>query len=157
MSMRRLRIPRRATDQQLLEMLQNLLVDRFQLKYHKEPFEMPGLALTVDKNGPKLQATKSQDAVWDSNFKSKPSSDPHFLRRKCSIEHLADSLTLVANRGPVVDRTGLKGEYDLSLTWDDEAGPTLVSALSRVGLRLEPTKVQRARLVIDSAQRPSAN
>jgi uncharacterized protein (TIGR03435 family) len=151
--------PTKATDQQLLEMLQNLLVERFQLKYHKEPFEAAGFALMVGKNGPKLEATKSQDAIWESNFKSRKSaSDPHALRvRKCSMEHLAELLTLVANRGPIVDHTELKGEYDLSLTWDDEAGPTLVSGLSRLGLRLEPQKVQQSRFVIDSAQRPSAN
>jgi uncharacterized protein (TIGR03435 family) len=150
--------PTKATEQQLLEMLQNLLIERFQLKFHKEPFETPGFALMVGKNGPKLETTRSQDPVLDSNFKSAGKGEPHLLRlRKCSMERLAQLITLMGNHGPIVDHTELKGEYDLSLTWDDETGPTLVSALSRLGLRLEPQKVQQARFVIDSAERPSVN
>ena len=43
-----------ASPAQVDEMLQNLLVDRFQLKYHKETRELPTYALVVGKNGHKL-------------------------------------------------------------------------------------------------------
>src|SRR5215469_16137452 len=50
--------PRHTTEQQLLTMLQNLLIERFQMKYHLEPVVMPGFGLTVAKGGPKLQPSK---------------------------------------------------------------------------------------------------
>src|ERR1700732_394419 len=59
--------PTRATEEQLLHMLQNLLVERFQLKFHWESKEIPVYALVVGKNGPKrLQESKAQDA--DARF-----------------------------------------------------------------------------------------
>src|SRR5207248_7804587 len=53
--------PTKTTEKQLLAMLQALLIERFQMKFHREPAERPGFALTVAKNGPKLQESKSQD------------------------------------------------------------------------------------------------
>src|SRR5262249_46078210 len=54
--------PTNATEQRLLTMLQNLLIERFRLKFHREPVEMAGFALTVDAKGKKLEASTSQDA-----------------------------------------------------------------------------------------------
>lgn len=53
--------PTKTTEQQLLTMLQNLLVDRFQLKFHRETVEKPGFALLVGKNGPKFEESKSEE------------------------------------------------------------------------------------------------
>ena len=48
--------------------------------------------------------------------------------------------------------------YDFTLTWDEDAGPTLDVALrEQLGLRMESQKVPVEYFVIDSAQRPSAN
>jgi len=54
--------PAKATEQQLHSMLQALLVERFQLKFHRETKEMPGFALMAAKNGAKLQTSKSEDS-----------------------------------------------------------------------------------------------
>jgi uncharacterized protein (TIGR03435 family) len=43
-------------------MLQNLLADRFQLRFYRETKEMPIYALTVDKDGPKLKAHDARSA-----------------------------------------------------------------------------------------------
>jgi uncharacterized protein (TIGR03435 family) len=53
--------PAKTTEKQLLAMLQNLLVERFQLKFHYETKEEAGLALTVAKNGPKLRTSTSAE------------------------------------------------------------------------------------------------
>ena len=47
--------PGKATEEQLLSMLQTLLIDRFQLKFHRETTEMPGFALMIAKTGTKLR------------------------------------------------------------------------------------------------------
>jgi uncharacterized protein (TIGR03435 family) len=44
-----------ATEQQLLQMLQNLLAVRFQLRFHRDAKDMSGLALTVSKKGAKFK------------------------------------------------------------------------------------------------------
>jgi uncharacterized protein (TIGR03435 family) len=44
-------------------MLQNLLADRFQLRFYRETKEMSICALTVDKDGPKLKAHDARSAV----------------------------------------------------------------------------------------------
>jgi uncharacterized protein (TIGR03435 family) len=153
--------PTKVTEKQLLEMLQNLLTERFELKFHLDPIEVPGFRLVVGKNGPKIQTTRSIDAIFDSNIKSakRERGDPLTLRlRKCSMPRFAEMLTWAGNKGPIVDRTGLTGEYDLSIAWDEEAGPTLATALSeQLGLKLEPQKVTRSVFVIESAEKPSAN
>ena len=53
--------PASATRQQLLTMLQNLLVERFQIKFHQVTKEEPGFALLVAKNGPKLRTSTSEE------------------------------------------------------------------------------------------------
>ena len=45
----------KATEEQLLQMLQALLIERFNLKFHRETKEVQGYALVVAKNGPKLK------------------------------------------------------------------------------------------------------
>jgi uncharacterized protein (TIGR03435 family) len=44
-----------ATTEQLREMLQNLIIDRFKLKAHRYTEERPGYFLVVAKNGPKFK------------------------------------------------------------------------------------------------------
>ena len=60
--------------------------------------------------------------------------------------------------GPVKDETGLPGEYDFKLNWDETNGPSLFTALQeQLGLRLESRKVPVSFFVIESAQRPKEN
>ena len=153
--------PSKATEDQLLAMLQSLLIERFQLKFHRRPVETPGFALTIDKNGPRLTQTKSEDAALElAGGQGKPSGDkPVALRaRRYSMAMLVRYLSAFGGKGPGVDKTGLDGLYDFSLAWDEEAGPTLPVALrEQLGLRMESQKVPVSYFIIDSAQRPSAN
>lgn len=54
--------PAKATEAQLHEMLQTLLAERFQLKFHRENREMPGFGMVVGKNGHKLREAKGDEA-----------------------------------------------------------------------------------------------
>jgi len=151
--------PPRTTERQLLQMLQALLIERFQMKFHLEPVQLPGFALRVAKGGSKLQPTKSEGADFSFGPKGKPgSSAGMFKTRRCSTRELVRMLSVFGDRGPGVDRTDLAELYDFTLTWDNEAGPTLETALrEQLGLRMESEKVPTSYFVIDSAKRPSEN
>ncbi len=153
--------PATATEAQLLEMLQALLINRFNLKFHREPAEKPGFALVVAKKGPNLRESKAEDAVTTfggaNKLKPMPGAPISLTARKYSMAMLASLLTNVSP-DPVIDKTGLTGVYDFTLEWDESAGPSLFSAITeQLGLRLEPQKVPVSLFVIESAQRPTEN
>src|SRR3954470_23853955 len=58
------RIPPGTTKAVFLQMLQNLLVDRFKLAVHREPKSMEVYEMTVAKNGPKFrESTPHEEAA----------------------------------------------------------------------------------------------
>jgi uncharacterized protein (TIGR03435 family) len=157
--------PAKTTQQQLLTMLQNLLVERFHLKFHYEKAETSGFVLTVAKGGLKMQISKAEDE-WD-RFEGPQGEDigkpvpgrPNTMKaRKYTIPMLLRMITAVSTVGPGVDKTGLTGEYDFTLSWDDEGGPFMATALrQQLGLEMKPEKVTVSTFVVDSAEKPAAN
>ncbi len=151
--------PAKATEAQLSEMLQNLLVERFKLKFHYETAERAGFSLVVGKNGPKLGSAKGEDVTLDFGAQGKPGrgGPVNLTLRKYSLAALANLLSQVGP-GPVVDKTALSGEYDFTLAWDETNGPALTTAVQeQLGLKLEPTKVSVSTFVIDSAEKPEVD
>jgi len=145
-------------------MLQNLLVERFQIKFHYVTKEEPGFALMVAKNGPKLKVSTSEEEKLtfiapNGEEVSKPFGNAIKVNaRKCSVSELKDLVAFVGNMGQGVDKTGLTGVYDFSLSWNEEDGPTLASALrDQLGLQLKAEKVPVVRFILDSAQKPTPN
>jgi uncharacterized protein (TIGR03435 family) len=51
-------MPPDTTKEQFNRMLQNLLIERFHLVYHRETRSFPGYALVIDKDGPKIREVK---------------------------------------------------------------------------------------------------
>jgi uncharacterized protein (TIGR03435 family) len=134
-------------------MLQTLLAERFQLRFHHETREVPTYALVVAKGGPKLTPIVRREGA-----------EPGI-----SMGMNAVLLALYAGR-PVVDKTGLTGSYSFTpLDWaamiqardGAAAAPTLTSVFTEVedkwGLKLEPQKGPSDVLVIDHIERPSEN
>jgi uncharacterized protein (TIGR03435 family) len=77
--------------------------------------------------------------------------------RRYTMARVADLLTQLSG-GPVVNQTGLDGVYDFTLSWNDEDGPTLTTAVQeQLGLRLQAQKVPVSLFVVESAQKPSGN
>jgi uncharacterized protein (TIGR03435 family) len=157
--------PAAATEKQLLTMLQNLLVERFQLKFHYESRETPGFALTVAKGGPKLEVSKSDEPrllfkgpSGEATLKPVAGQPMSITARKCSMSMLINLLFGIGGHGPGIDKTGLTGEYDFNLSWDEDLGPALPTALrEQLGVHLEAEKVPVSTLIVDSAQKPDAN
>jgi uncharacterized protein (TIGR03435 family) len=143
-------------------MLRALLEDRFKLKSHRETREMPVYWLMTADGGPKLRDPKDEE-TFNANFAGKSPFRPGYLGifTKKDLPGFAARLSGGINR-PVVDKTGIKGEYWFQIEWADDqpgtASPSLLAALrEQSGLKLEehtsPTEV----IVIESVERPSGN
>ncbi len=162
-------------------MVQRLLEDRFQLKYHWETKEGRGYDLVVNKPG-RLRESKSGDCP---SLLSAPNSRPgeppdppcgylpntpgHTSGRNLTSDDLADTLAFFI-QAFVVDKTNLTGKYDVDLQWDAESvrqqsaavdeptSPSIFTALQeQLGLKLESAKGPVKTLVIDHVERPSEN
>jgi uncharacterized protein (TIGR03435 family) len=151
------------TRAQLLEMLQGTLRDRFKVRFHREMREVSGFTLTVGKGGAKLIPT-------DSAGQHRPAMTTYgMLSGQMTLSTMA-SLLVGHLHVPVIDQTGLPGEYDVSLKWKPMEGepgfqamkgsdlPSLFSALREgLGLQLNAQKVSLEFLAIDAADAPSPN
>jgi uncharacterized protein (TIGR03435 family) len=157
--------PAKTTQKELLTMLQTLLIERFHLKYHYQTSEAAGFSLTVTKGGPKLQKSTSDQVetrftTGEGEAVAKPvlGSAISLSVRKYSIPMLVNLLTRIGQSGPGVDKTDLGGEYDFTLSWDNEAGPTLATALrQQLGLQMKSEKAQVTIFVVDAAEKPTSN
>jgi uncharacterized protein (TIGR03435 family) len=178
------KMPVGATKDQLPAMLQALLAERFKLAAHKESRPRPGYALVVDKSGPKLK-------VSDPNAAGPPAGQVTFgstlqskgIKGSMTMASLARLLS-GSVAAPVEDLTGLKGKFDVDVSWaldpsferpdafaianagafpnaDLPPAPTVglsTAVKESLGLRLEPRKAQVEVVVIDSIERvPTEN
>jgi uncharacterized protein (TIGR03435 family) len=157
-------------ENQVQQMVQALLVDRFQLKLHREMRDLPVYDLIVGKNGPKFKES-SPDAKSSVTVTVAPGPSFRMVFSNKPISELARVLTMnqgVTDRA-VVDKTGLKAGYDFTLEFSrgaaangDTADPTGTSIYTAVqeqlGLKLDPVKEPVEALVIDHVEKgPSAN
>jgi len=166
---------KKLSDKQRNAMLQQLLADRFQMKVHLRTEVLPIYELVVAKGGPKITALEppGPDPDTDKNKEFKGMgrgnmrmSNTELSAHDVSLDRLAYSLSGRLSR-TVVDKTGLTGNYDLSLTWSpddgsttasDSSAPSLFTALQeQLGLRLQPAKGPVETLVVDHVEMPSEN
>ncbi|GGA77842.1 hypothetical protein GCM10011507_31360 [Edaphobacter acidisoli] len=153
-------------------MFQNLLADRFNLKFHKEIKEGPVYALTVDKSGSKMKVDESkQDFSIPMNY----NADGVAVGKRVNMQYFCWWLGRVLHEDerPVIDRTGLTQYYDFTLSFapvlplnvsqeklSDRSldRPSIFDALKQqLGLKLEAEKGPVVYYVIDHVERPSAN
>jgi bla regulator protein blaR1 len=160
-------------------MLQALLAERCHLKIVRETGERPVYALVVKTGGILLKASDTA-SLPEHSAQNEPKLMQHGIRMNgqgnlqgmsVSTEILADVLAHMpeAEGRPVIDRTGLTGNYDFTLKWTpdmpgpggpppDSSGPTLFTALQeQLGLKLEPQKGTVEVLRIESIERPGEN
>jgi uncharacterized protein (TIGR03435 family) len=167
-------VPSKATLAELFDMFQQLLADRFQLKFHYETKDQTGLALVVAKNGPKLKAPAGDDLP--PRLYMAGQAGGKVIGHKSSVASLAQFLSGRLGHA-VTDKTGLTDLYDFTLTWtpdDSEVGssgvpirstseddPLRISLLTalqeQLGLRLETQKFGLQVVVIDHVEKPTAN
>jgi uncharacterized protein (TIGR03435 family) len=169
--------PETAGRKDIMLMLQTLLADRFAMKAHFETRETPAYILTVAKGGSKLHILKPEDCVPIDTTKPDPLSAPNVCGNNITgrdgvwrmIHNSMPGVTAVlsrALRGPVIDRTGITGTFDLTLQWSDDVSasgnpdglPSLITAVREtLGLELKSGRGPVEVLVVDHIERPTAN
>lgn len=169
-------------------MVRALLADRFKLKTHLETRDVPMYALVVarpdGKLGPQISSAtfdcKSWLAARDRGERVAPppsngdrlacglqSSLGSIRGGAVQITDFARVLSFLGVLGgrPVVDRSGLSGDYVIELRWTPDGArqvdpdlPTLFTALrEQLGLKLQATNGPMEVLVIDSVEMPTPN
>lgn len=145
----------RIGNEQLQLLLQSLLASRFKLAYHRETKEGLVYALTVAKNGAKLQSAADPQGRQIENW-----GNDHLNALNVPVAEFARVLQSRLGR-VVVDETGIQGAYDFRLTWipdtaADTSGPSIFTALpEQYGLRLESRKGPIETIVIDHIEHPT--
>jgi bla regulator protein BlaR1 len=155
--------------EQLRQMLQALLAERFKLAIHHKTEPRPLYSLVVGKGGPKLHEVQQEPVRafhvdQDGNFLS--------YHMVTNIARLAEVLPTFLDH-PLLDKTGLTGVYDFTLRVEmdpqfkfPEVGqvfhgfgmtPGIFGAVEALGLKLVSEKGPVDVLVVDHAERPSGN
>jgi uncharacterized protein (TIGR03435 family) len=159
---------------EIMRMFQALLADRFKIAMHREQRELPVYALTVARNGLKIEKAQGEE---------NPRSNVDFQQGglvmsndRISMDSLVRFLASMMPDRPVTNGTGLDGLYKVRLRFlpetpglqakmaavrqvrqepeDAAAAPSLPLALQeQLGLRLEPKKSATEVLVIDRAEK----
>ena len=170
-------VPGQPNMKQMGILVQKLLADRFQLKFHRETRELSVYAITLASGGPKI--TKTTAGPNDlPGFAFRGFGD--LIVRNLSMKDFATWMQSSVMDKPVVDQTGLTDKYDFSLKWtpDDSqfaqfrgavppqppagdnpnAPPSLYTAMQeQLGLKFSATKAMDDVIVIDHVEKPSAN
>jgi bla regulator protein BlaR1 len=180
-------------EQQKMErdlMFQNLLADQFKVALHRESRLLPGYALVIAKNGPKVQASKPGD-TYPNGIKGADGlpAGPHkfnfgpegVIVQALPMSFVANNLAIHLGE-PVVDRTGLTGDYDFTMQFsprgetaaksNEQTGTKTttmpVSSISahnaaivaavedQLGLKLDPQTIPLPVLIIDRAEKPES-
>jgi bla regulator protein BlaR1 len=172
--------------QQLQLILQAVLAERFKLTLHRETKDLQVYELLIADGGSKLQESKPDD-TYANGIKIADDRPLGKGMMKMGTGELIDQGTTLAGLveqlswqlgHTVVDKTGLKGNYDFSLRWapgpgevfkfmggkpdivgsPESSGSTLLTAIQeQLGLKLEPQKAPMQVLVIDHVEQPAEN
>jgi uncharacterized protein (TIGR03435 family) len=160
-------MPEGAKSSEVPEMLQKLLADRFGLVAHKGQKQMPLYSLIVGK--PPL---RMKESTADDTTATGCSQTPNG-HRAChmTMDELVTMLTSLSRMNaamppgsmpwgvdrPTVNDTGLKGSYDFPLDYGpqpaDNGGGSILDAVERLGLKLDPQKRNYDNIIIDKLEK----
>jgi bla regulator protein blaR1 len=170
---------RKLSIEQRKHMIRSLLADRFQLRFHEVEKSVPVYTLVISKNGSKLRSSKPGSC----SLRTEQSQTLRMVGRGyvlglCVPMELITQMLVDQLGRPVIDRTGLKGNFDFALHWTpdeevpfrghelspqqstgpDSEWPTLFTAVNeQLGLRLKGEKGPAGAIAIDHLEEPSAN
>jgi uncharacterized protein (TIGR03435 family) len=151
------KLPDGATADQVPDMLQSLLAQRFELKTHRIAKDFPVFALAAGKGGTMLQKSAEPDGsaqpgtinVTGSGSaagvgidlgggSSVTLSDNRLVMKRVTMTQVAEGLTRLAAQ-PIVDMTRVDGSFDLTLELaPEDYNATLIRAAVNQGVILPP-------------------
>ena len=143
-----------ATRDEIRSMLQTLLAERFKLMVHRETKQIAAYTLVVAKSGSKLKEAAPDKKSGFSNTVT-PTGEQLTVVEASPLRILVNMLANTLG-GPVVDKTGLDKLYDYTFQWPSPDS-SLSTSLDQLGLKLETRREPVEVLVMDRAERPSAN
>jgi uncharacterized protein (TIGR03435 family) len=173
-------LPPGVSTAQIPEMLQSLMGERLQFKMHRELRDIPVYSLSVAKSGLLMQkagADPNADPQNSPDVKILNVNQERRVQGRVTMTYLLLALTGNLDR-PLVDTTGLEGEYQIDLRFTPmqprspsqansedpvadylSAAGSLVTALEKqCGIHVEARKAPIDMLIIDHINRtPSAN
>jgi uncharacterized protein (TIGR03435 family) len=163
------KLPDGAPRDQVREMLQALLLDRFQMKTHHESKDFSVYAVVVGKGGLKMKESPADPADPPADGDKKPDNgavnvsvsggrggvvanygngsfftlgNNRIDAQKMQMSYVADMLARFEDR-PVLDFTELKGKYDFTLTFTEEDyHAMMIRAAISSGMALPPEAIQ---------------
>ena len=168
------RMDPKASQDQLRAMLRALLADRFKLAAHKGTAPLPAWALTAAKHGGLKKSDSESEGEPGCKFVNpgaQPQAGPRsftFACHKMTMAAFAEALhgdiggSQYLNDAPVVDQTGLEGQWDFSIhytfrgqgTGSAADVTTIFDAVEKqLGLKLELTKAPMPVILVDSVNR----
>lgn len=133
---------------------------------------MQVFALEVGKGGLKLHESAAEDRRETGCTRGFGRGPELTITAEChrmTLGDLAQQLQTLApgyfRDGPIIDKTGIKGVYDLNLEWirvqeasAGAGGPTIFAAVEKFGLKLEKRKEPVEVFVVDHCeQQPTEN
>jgi uncharacterized protein (TIGR03435 family) len=152
-------------------MLQNLLTERFKLRFHSDTKEMESYVLTVDKGGPRNLRARPDSSGGDVALDRTVEQVVHekWNAHCASMDFFVWRFSAWLEQ-PMANQTALKGCFDFELTFTreprvgtplrevpdgiDTSGPTIYQALlAQLGLRFESKKAPVETMVVNYAER----
>jgi uncharacterized protein (TIGR03435 family) len=184
------KLPVGASIEQIPEMMQGLLAERFGLTLRRDTKEQTVYALAAGKDGPKLKpaevkADNQPETALGPDGKPRqavmigfPPSGIAIHAPAASLAVLAETMSRFTER-PVVDMTGIEGQYQFELTFAsetlrsvadpkvgpdgtktpvDDPAPSLFEAVKPYGLKLEARKAPIEMLTVTHLEKtPTEN
>jgi len=162
------KVPAGTTPETVNLLLKALLLDRFKLVAHQDTKSMPVFILSVGKGKPKLkEAASAPDSGCDRRVEPEnttPGVIPIIIAacHSMTMEALAETLHEYASgylTNPVIDSTGLKGNWDFEFRWTGRGqlgaagaeGISIFDAMDKqLGLKLEAGKAPMPVILVDS-------
>lgn len=158
------KLPDGATSDQIPEMIQAMLLERFQLKAHREKRDLPAYVITAGKpplnmkllppdttpptptgtSDVQASGTAAGVSVNLGNGSSYTFANGVFTGHKLTMDQLARMVERYVDR-PMVDMTGIPGSYDFSFkVGEEDSQVMLIHAALGAGMQLPPQVIQFA-------------
>jgi uncharacterized protein (TIGR03435 family) len=161
---------------QMKMMIQKLLADRFQLKFHFEKRDLSAYAVRISKTEAKIIKSQDDPKGYPAWYFGRTASGTTLTFRNSPMSQVTAILQNFLDK-PVVDQSGLSERYDFTLTFtldpaqaarlggppiptadNPDAAPDVFTAFQQqLGLKLESAKAPVDVMVIDKVEKPSEN